>query len=145
MKFEYNTPDFTVEIDREVINMEFLYPERDPDWTYTDKAGHHHDAKLATCEVVVTRTYWCEDCQDEHEESELRCKECGEVINPGTRTALPKQIPGLTHGTITTRDGKKFLLLAEDLAVVHTSTEDFEHWARDIITTREPYEWRLTA
>jgi len=66
-------------------------PATDPDWTYTDKAGHKHYAypeepgkpRWPTLKNVVDRTYWCEECRDEHEESHYECSICGEVIEPG--------------------------------------------------------------
>lgn len=34
-------------------------------------------------EWVVTGGYWCEQHQEEHEEGEFRCRQCGEPISPG--------------------------------------------------------------
>lgn len=68
--------------------------EPDPDWSYTDPAGHAHrwvakdgdplwwSGSVPTVESVVTDSYWCDDCRDYHEESELRCRECGAVVEP---------------------------------------------------------------
>lgn len=74
-----------------------------PDWTFTDAHGHLHDASLETCEWVVVSTYWCDDCRDDHDESELRCRQCGELIVPqrrwtGEQTEL---LPGLRTITLT--------------------------------------------
>lgn len=77
--------------------------EPDPDWSYTDVAGHTHrwvaedgqplwwGATIPTVKRVVTGHHWCEDCQDEHEEAELRCVECGEVIRPRQVSAVVRR------------------------------------------------------
>lgn len=69
--------------------------EPDPHWSYTDPAGHAHrwvskdgsplwlGGSVPTVERVVTGSHWCAECQDDHEESELRCRECGAVVKPG--------------------------------------------------------------
>lgn len=72
-------------------------PVEDPDWRFTDAAGHkHRGASRDTTRWVVDRTYWCEDCQDEHEEGHLECKLCGEQIEPGMipSSTTPKHLPG---------------------------------------------------
>lgn len=68
--------------------------EPDPDWLFTDAAGHSHrwvapdgeevwwSGRVPTLERVVTGSYWCDDCHDSHERSELRCIQCGEVVTP---------------------------------------------------------------
>ncbi len=92
---------YALELERDIIVIESIYPEPDPDWTFIDEVGHHHDASRATLDWVVTRTYWCEGCEDEHEDGEWRCRQCGEVIHPGTRSPQSRALPGLLKGTLT--------------------------------------------
>lgn len=58
--------------------------EYDPAWSWVDPNGHEHSVagprRLTLVEWVVTDTYWCDLCRDEHQEVELRCSECGVVI-----------------------------------------------------------------
>lgn len=90
-----------------------MLPERDPDWTFTDAAGHRHfyDGRRVptllrrhgypTLETVEVGTYFCHDCCEEHTEYETRCPLCSEVITPGTRPPNPfgTVIPGVTEIT----------------------------------------------
>jgi hypothetical protein len=72
-----------------------LGPEPDPSWSLTDAAGHLHKPEVRddrvrsypTLATVVTDTYWCDDCRDEHDTTMQVCIGCGEVIHPGTRPA----------------------------------------------------------
>lgn len=69
--------------------------EPDPSWSFTDAAGHTHrwvakagfslwwTGTVPTIGPAVVGTYWCEDCQDDHEETEQRCLLCREVVRPG--------------------------------------------------------------
>ena len=92
--------NYKLTYERDYVTVSSLYPEPDPDWTFVDAAGHRHDGSGETLEWVFTRTYWCEECCDEHEEGEWRCLECGEVLVPGTRTAQDRQLPGLARLTL---------------------------------------------
>lgn len=61
-------------------------PAPDPDWSFTDAKGHQHryvEDEWPTLKWVVDRTYWCEDCRDEHQEGHWECAQCGEHIKPG--------------------------------------------------------------
>ncbi len=64
--------------------------EPDPDWTFTDAAGHTHqydsDGQVPTAEEKALPEYWCEDCCSMHTDYELLCQECSEQIYPGTRS-----------------------------------------------------------
>lgn len=81
-------------------------PAPDPDWTFTDAEGHEHRAypgdsdkpTWPTLKWVVDRTYWCEDCRDEHEEGHYACAICGEAIEPGMVRKGPETLtrPGRT-------------------------------------------------
>lgn len=78
----------------------------DRNWTYTDTAGHRHHCDYhapdhyPTLRVVVDRTYWCEDCHDEHEDSHLECRQCGETIRPGHTGPGTICVPGLQGFTL---------------------------------------------
>ncbi len=98
------------------VNYEWFYsysPERDPNWVYTDKAGHEHwydegEKKYPTLYEKVTDTYWCEDCHDQHEEYGMFCRWCDEQITPGTRSPDPngflvqttQEITATAHGDL---------------------------------------------
>lgn len=100
----YGSEDFepgrmpTLETDTEVVEYRTLGgPEPDPDWTYTDKAGHqHHYTKdyphWPTLKWILDRTYWCESCQDDHEEGHWACAICEEEIKPGEVNRAPRTI-----------------------------------------------------
>lgn len=79
--------------------------EPDPDWSFTDTAGHTHRwvapdgeevwwiGSVPTLERVVTGSYWCPDCDDLHEKKERHCIQCGEVVTPKyVRPACRRQI-----------------------------------------------------
>lgn len=109
-----------VEMEQEEISYTTMYPyERDPDWRFTDQAGHEHDAKLKTCVWYVTLRYYCEDCRDEHEEGEWRCLQCGQVILPGRRYIGhgPHVLPGLRSGRLI-KAGSIWRLMAEEIAAM---------------------------
>ncbi len=78
-------------------------PEVDPDWTYRDLRGHKHyyDNGYPTLEWVAVGTYFCYECNENHENSEHRCIQCGEEIKPGTRPPSPfgTVLPGLIEVT----------------------------------------------
>lgn len=93
-------------------------------WRWTDPAGHTHDASLDTAHWVVTGTYWCEDCRDEHDESELRCKQCGAVVRPPWQWRYTEHIlRGLVDGRATVKtyrgagtfETKTYLLTSEQI------------------------------
>jgi hypothetical protein len=92
-------------IEREVIPVHYL-SDINADWEFTDAAGHrHHCAYKAadhypTLIRVTYETYWCGECDDEHELAHLECRQCGEVIRPGTTGPGTKYIPGLLTCTL---------------------------------------------
>lgn len=81
--------------------------EPDPEWSHVDQQGHEHrwvDGEVPTLESVVVETWWCPDCRAEHVESEMRCKDCGEPVEAGTRPAPNPQYaqgPAQIRGTVT--------------------------------------------
>lgn len=93
MNAECQLPDgSTLRIEQEVIDVSTSLPEHDPDWQYTDAQGHKHSmvkGKYPMLRWVVFKTYFCSDCNDEHEKGEYRCKLCNEVITPGSRNPSP--------------------------------------------------------
>ncbi|MEU1135099.1 hypothetical protein ABZ383_35480 [Streptomyces sp. NPDC005900] len=91
-----------LEVDREMVEVTTNLPQPDPEWSYTDRAGHAHaygsDAdRYPTLVIRSGDPYWCDDCQDDHTDSWFECPLCGEKITPGTRIdSSPKFIPGAT-------------------------------------------------
>lgn len=94
----------TLNVEQEWINVSTaIQPMKvDPEWTWTDPAGHKHDASLKKTVWKVVRVYWCETCRDEHEESDLVCRYCGAKVEPDRVPDYdqPDRIPGLTTATL---------------------------------------------
>ena len=99
-------PHWQVEVYRDMIDATPI-EEQDPDWRYTDPAGHEHRyvhlpkqerLEVPTVDWHTTYTYWCEDCQEEHEDGEYRCYRCGAVVVPGMRAVTDRRyVAGLLH------------------------------------------------
>ncbi len=73
-------------MERDVIDVTSISPRPDPNWVYVDGHGHEHrmyDGVWSTLRRVVTSSYWCPDCGDEHEASHWACAVCGEPVQPG--------------------------------------------------------------
>lgn len=91
-------------IEREIIPVHYL-SDIDANWTFTDAAGHEHHCEYEaadhypTLRRVTEGTWWCEDCEDEHESTHLACRLCGETIRPGTTGPGTKYIPGMITAT----------------------------------------------
>ncbi len=70
------------------------------DWQHTDDRGHLHfysDTEDHYPTLKIRRySYFCHDCHDMHEEFDRVCKECGQVITPGTKPD-PKHPAGVTE------------------------------------------------
>lgn len=93
----------SLEVRVERIAVSTALPRPDPNWTYTDHAGHEHAYTSHAADVILYRNlvlrtgepYWCPDCQDEHTDSWLECPQCGEKITPGTYVdTTPQYIAG---------------------------------------------------
>ena len=131
----------TLELNREPIKYTTMNPyERDPNWTYTDRNDHAHDASLETLEWIVTRRYWCEGCRDEHEEGEYRCRLCGEVVATGSRyVGHAHYLPGLLKGVLTIERGslvEKYWLRPAELQSL--PREVTQEWVDAFRASREP-------
>lgn len=116
------SPPYTITIEQEQAEIT-LGPQRvlDPSWRWTDNAGHeHYVAKngkpLPTLDWVVTATWWCQDCRDDHEEGEYRCRICGQAVQPGTRIdpGGSQFRPGRVSATLES-NGKTWYVRAEEL------------------------------
>lgn len=131
--------NITVVFEREVIEVKTLVPptEPDPDCTYRDKAGHLHDWTKALLRWKVIRTWWCEDCRDEHTDEEQVCILCGEKIEPGRQPAPnPAYIQGLMDARLEAEDGRVWALRPEEMPKVD-ATDGLVAWAAKIME-REP-------
>lgn len=90
----------------------------DPEWSHFDSNGHEHrfeaSGDLPTLEWVVTYTYWCEMCRDEHEEGEWRCRLCGDTVEPRYGFTGPQthMVPGLAEAILTV-NGREYQLSPE--------------------------------
>lgn len=78
-------------VETEMIDVTSGLPRPDETWSYIDRQGHGHryDNGYPTLVEVVDRTYWCADCNDEHQDTHLECRICGESIEPGMRGPSP--------------------------------------------------------
>lgn len=75
-----------------------------PQWSHTDAAGHVHRFEgnlIPTVEWVVTATFWCPDCREDHDEGEYRCRECGQRVDPGYNWEGPQTVSRPGRVTIT--------------------------------------------
>lgn len=125
----------TLEIETERIEVTTALPQPDPQWTYTDHAGHHHaygtsgaaSERYPTLTLRESAPYWCSACDDEHTDTWLECPLCGEKITPGTFVdTSPRYISGFTSYLIdgqpvTEEEGKA--LLEE----IRAASEEREH------------------
>lgn len=105
----------TFRVEQDAVDVTSNAPRRDKDWREIDPSGHEHymqDGGYPTLEWVVTGGYWCEMHNEEHEEGEWRCRQCGEPVSPGM---LPpsghvETVPGMRRYYIDDKpvDGETF-------------------------------------
>jgi hypothetical protein len=87
-------------ITTEMVRVDYL-TDMDANWKFTDAAGHGHwcdyDGVLhyPTLHEVSDGTWWCGSCRDEHEDTHLECRACGETVRPGVTGPGTKWLPGL--------------------------------------------------
>lgn len=116
-------------------------PRADPDWRYTDEAGHVHffddiTHGYPTLVSVTEEPYWCADCEDEHEDSHLECPHCMEVIAPGmTGPSIFREfIPGPTHVRIELPDGQQLPVTPEEWAAIRNAGPNAESFVHAIVS-----------
>lgn len=101
-----HTPDgvLSMHVDMiDVTDMGNAVPDKK--WVYTDEQGHEHfydgyPDPYPTLIDVPGEMYYCADCRDDHADSHLECRICGEEIHPGMHarsSPFRMQIPGLRH------------------------------------------------
>lgn len=96
-------PGISLDINQDYIPITSSSPSADPDWRYVDREGHGHfrqDNKYPTLDWI---SFGCsmghgDDCDAE---GQYECRQCREVIVPGSRIAPPTSIPGLVTYTLT--------------------------------------------
>ncbi len=137
-----------IRVEQEPIRIDTMgHHVGDPKWVHVDSHGHEHrfdGDELPTLEWVVTGTYWCADCCDEHEEGEWRCRECADVVEPHWNHTGPltEFISGLRDVTVFTGDTdlpgiRGTYWLRHDEADALTAENRDEKLA-EIIASREP-------
>lgn len=113
-------------------------------WRHTDGHGHTHSS-LETLEWVLTGTYWCETCLDEHDEGEYRCRVCSDVVEPLWTFTGPYSFPvrGLTTAMLRTYDGqmRRTWIVRPDEYETFSRTPR-EEWAASVMA-REPDDLQL--
>lgn len=81
-------------------------PRKDPTWTYTDKSGHFHFAQQGTRSVTwptiewyVDSLYYCNQCEEDHEDGHWVCPLCLETIEPEMISPAGHRqfVPSMTH------------------------------------------------
>jgi hypothetical protein len=142
-----NTVNTSRSVERVYSNM----PVRDKDWVGICQAGHR--TTWETLRSVTLGHYWCDDCEDEHDETETRCAECDAVLRGGTKPPDPAGflVPGMLEMRLTahgTGDGPKpgeavrfAHLHATGSAIVTGIWHERERWKADLIATG-PIEMR---
>jgi hypothetical protein len=86
-------------ITTEMVRVDYM-TDMDANWKFTDAAGHAHycdyDAAVhyPTLREVSDGTWWCGSCRDEHEDTHLECRACGEPVKPGMTGPGTKWLPG---------------------------------------------------
>lgn len=90
-----------LEVDREMIEISTGLPQPSKTWKATDSQGHEHAYADGPDHYPTLRPeyreFWCPDCHEEHEESWLVCRICGEQVTPGTYVdTTPQYLPGRT-------------------------------------------------
>jgi len=86
MKFD-NT-DWTITITQDTISVP-IASEPDPHWREVDGEGHVHtyasDGSTPTLSDKELPPVWCNDCEEDHYDAVLVCRECLVPIAPGVR------------------------------------------------------------
>src|ERR1017187_3633868 len=100
MKSRIFTPNGVLSIEQDAIPVQMMI-EADPNWLYTDKAGHlHYHAGEQAADIYPTLReveddqHWCGSCDESHADTHLECRMCGEVVFPGTRSGRLRHIAG---------------------------------------------------
>jgi len=83
-----------------MIQINYL-TDQDHNWRDTDSNGHEHRWHDAPDHYPTLRedggdTHWCDDCRDEHADTWLVCRQCGERVTPGITGPGSMTIPGVT-------------------------------------------------
>jgi hypothetical protein len=133
-----------LEVTREDVVVETMgHHEIDPEWSFTDAAGHA--APLETADLLVTGTYWCEACRDEHDEVEYRCRLCGATVEPEYVFVGPDRhlVAGLAEAVLRLDDGRVYVLRGDETSIPWTESGPAPEWV-ERVTAREPDEMNLT-
>lgn len=99
---------WTLHREVDFITYETNHPDPDPNWRFTDAAGHQHQhektgERYPTLRYVIDGQHWCDgisegsDIHDPHMQvdvSHYECAQCHEHIRPGMRPPGPRSMPG---------------------------------------------------
>lgn len=150
MKSTLIRPGYKVTIDREVIQGTSRgHHVPDENWRHADSSGHVHafsNGKLPTLHWVVTGSYWCDTCRDEHEEGEWRCIQCEEAVEADYHfTGLTMfMVPGLASYTVETDDGRTYMLDQDEInLLLNAREEEADEVLLKIVSTKEPVRWEV--
>lgn len=93
--------DDVLKVETEMVEVTSYSPRVDPDWRFTDHAGHEHyyDAQRKDYPTLYWfEETWEEDGEEMSDGGYFVCDICGETITPGTLPppAYREFIPGLT-------------------------------------------------
>lgn len=126
-------------VETEQIEITSNSPRPDPNWRFTDAAGHEHfydkTAKgYPTLDAVSEEPYWCADCREEHEEDRLECLRCMEVVTPGVTgpSMFREFIPGPTSVHVELDDGRVIPVTNEEWAALRVAGESVDSFVQAI-------------
>lgn len=123
--YEMDGQEHTLSICKDIQEIYSMFPETKPDlkWEFVDAEGHFHSwVDLERTTEEVEEPWFCSDCHEEHTDSHLACRKCGETVIPGRRVSKPAGYPHY----ITTE--QYYLLDGEPI-----SQEEFEAIKTDLI------------
>lgn len=80
----------TLRMEQDLIPIDTNLPQPDKNWRHTDSHDHDHSWQegpdhYPTLEWIVDDTWWCTDCEDDHQDGHWACRLCGEEVTPGQR------------------------------------------------------------
>ena len=123
--------------EREMIPIK-LGPERvpDPAWSFVDSNGEKHEwagDELPTLKQRKARTYYCQLCEEDHDEFEWFVPATDEVVEPGYVWKSPRK--DFIAGTITTHG--TFQQIAGEISPGDVLTAAEVEWPEGIDHTSE--------
>lgn len=132
MTQRYEHDGHVLEIEQAMIDVTSSSPRPDPNWQFTDAAGHPHaygskDHRFPTLVLRSGEPYWDDDLEDEVSDSWYECPLCGEKVKPGTyvpwgRQYEPGRLQAILDGEpVTEQEVQNFIARAKAASVPRRS------------------------